>query len=443
MSWTEITPGHYERPLDSMEKFHMTVGLAGAAVNREHWAISAVARFRLDLSPTETEAALKDAWKTMRFHQPKIATYRVDDKIVYKVPNAAALDSWVAETFIVSPPDVSASNLFSTYRPTTLATLHYLPHTSEILLHSSHWRTDGIGAVMFLGRFFEVLANPTPVEFGSEGKNLSPSLEAACKLSTAVNPETEQAATAQLMEFLANVPAIGLPTLPEQVPGASGRCELELDAGLTSRIISQAKAKGFTVTTAAHAAVVGATQKLTDPSTPSNKYTSWSIFDLRKYCPAPFNGADHAVSVYHVGLPHTLVPSDFTSNATQLKKIYARQFTGSASNTLSFLDCYVQKVIALFGAPPPPEAIPATEGSLSSLGLIDGYLKDSYGNGKVVIENFWLAVEQLTRQPQLHIWTYNGKMKLSACYNSSFFSQDFMEQLLGTMKSILVKELEA
>ena len=136
---------------------------------------------------------------------------------------------------------MTAAELYNTFKPTALATLHYLPRTSEILFHSFHWRIDGIGSLRLLDRCFGALAESRLVEFGDEGKNLSLSLDEAANVPVRTTPKTEQAA-----------------------------------------IISGCKANDLSVTVATHAANFRATQSDADAETSGNKHTTWLPFNLRR-----------------------------------------------------------------------------------------------------------------------------------------------------------------
>ena len=316
MPWKETSHGRFERPFNSLESVFTAISNGGIALNREHYAISAAVFFRCDTAACDIEQSLRHAWKTMCYDYPQIAAYAQGDTYVYEIPDAASLSSWLAETFIVVPETtMTASELFAGFTPKALAMMYYLPHKSEVLLHSSHFRIDGIGALHFFHRFFQALAEPRTVGFGDEDKNLLPGLDEVLNLSADITPEVEQVAADRLAEYISSVPSIGLPTNTNQVPGASRRCSIELTLQQTSIILSGCKAHGISVTTAVHAAVIGVTQQEADPRNPAKKYAAFTAFDLRRYCPPPYNGADNPVSIFHTGMPIVVTPSTFLGTA--------------------------------------------------------------------------------------------------------------------------------
>lgn len=441
MPWEEKSSGHYERPFDSLERMYRTISAAGIPMNREHFAITAVIQLRsIASSIPDAEGALRHAWSVLRYDFPQIAAYDQGDNYVYEIPSFSIVQSWLAQTFIIEPATSSPANVYSDATPTALARMHYFPHTSEILLRSSHWRFDGIGALYLLSHFLDILAHPRVVEFGDETKNLSIGLDEAIKVATEVTPQMDREATDLIMKFVNNVPSIGLPTSANQVPGSSSRCSIKLTPQLTSAMIARCKTLGFSVTSATHAAIVQATLQHQDPHRPAKKYTSWSTFDLRKYSPPPYNGAMNPVSIFHTGIPVVVDPAGFLENAAQFREIYAQNLARPGpGNMFTFLACYVEKVCAVLTRPPAPGALPPTEPSLSSLGVIDDYIHSRYGDVEVV--DFWIGVEMLTPQLMVYVWTRRGEMELSACYNTAFYTRQFVEDFLSQVKHVLLKGL--
>ena len=108
----------------------------------------------------------------------------------------------------------------------------------------------------------------------------------------------------------------------------------------------------------------------------------------------------------------------------------------------TILPCYVDKVTAMVSSPPPAGTLPATEGNLSSLGLIDKYLQPQYGD-KLAITDFWLGVEMLTAIPIVHAWTRQGRMKFNLSYNESYHTLEVAQKFLDTVINILVESLTA
>lgn len=169
-AWKETSKGHFERPFDSVERFLLAAGRGSLPLNREHYSLSISARFDMAASLKDTVNALRHAWKTMRYDHPQLACFAYEEKKVYEVPDDVALDAWLDETFIVEPVWTTTEELLASLRPSALATLHFVPRTSEIIIHSSHWRMDFLGGLSFLQNFFTAAAKPRQVQFGDEGR---------------------------------------------------------------------------------------------------------------------------------------------------------------------------------------------------------------------------------------------------------------------------------
>ena len=378
-SWKETSPGHFERPFDSIERFVWAIARGSLAMNREHWSVSVFARFEMKSSLKDTENALRHAWKTMRYDHPQLACVVHGETKIYEVPDSAALNAWLDQTFIIASASATKQELLASFAPSALATLHFLPSKSEIIIHSSHWRIDAIGALSLLRNLFDAIAEPRQVQFGDEGKNLSPSRDEAANYSTsdewgssALAKEREKAATDLVMQLISNMPSIGLPTqVPNRTPGGTHRLEVVLEPGPTSVIVSASKRRGLTVTTALHAALIIALQQVTPaPPSSSSKYTSWGIFNVRPLLKAPFNDPTiHPVATDIVGLPLTLHTSTYTNLALQLKEFYRRHLPPSADGHIrgDVLVSFTNQLGDIVGEALPPDVAAPIEPVLSSL----------------------------------------------------------------------------
>ncbi|KAL1984497.1 hypothetical protein VTN96DRAFT_9096 [Rasamsonia emersonii] len=454
MPWQQVSPGRYERDFDSLEHFYRGIAAAGEPLRKQQYLISG--RIRLKSAPPVPQ--LQQAWKALRHQYPQIAAVanEAGDKFVYTVPSPEALDAWLQETLIVDTSS-SADSLYSTLTPSPIFKLYFLPHARELLFRTPHWRIDGIGLLHLQHAFLRLLAEGAPAEItfdGSEAARLALSLDEAASVPQEVTSEISQAADAELGAFLAGQPAITIATLSNQLPAATQRYGISLPVDLSQRIIAASKARGFTVTTSVHAALVVATQPHAlhddDPSTrgtPGGKYTTLNVVDLRKYLPVPWNGSQAAVSVYHTGVPCTVDLDQhrhFTSIATVLGAGYKRDLRkDEPRNMFGFLSEYVRKVLELLGATPDDLLEVPAHPQLSSLGVINDYVQTRY-EGKtatVEVEDWWVAVEVANRLLQSYVWTWNGQLHLGVNYNEAFYERSFVKQFVEEWKEVLVREL--
>ena len=58
-----------------------------------------------------------------------------------------------------------------------------------------------------LNHLFEALSKPRTIEFGNEGKNLSPGLDEATNMPIEITSEDDNAVTDLLMKFADNLPS--------------------------------------------------------------------------------------------------------------------------------------------------------------------------------------------------------------------------------------------
>ena len=165
------------------------------------------------------------------------------------------------------------------------------------------------------------------------------------------------------------------------------------------------------------------------------------IFDLRPGLPSPFNDSTaHATSVYILALPLVISPSTFAQNISQLREFYKQPLPPSAASTLApMVIPYTKGMIELAKQPPDPDAPAATEPVLSSLGLLDRYLNGVYGD--VEIRKFDIVAEVDTRQIVCRLWTWRGRIVLNASYNEAFYEEQFVQEFLANIASILLAEL--
>lgn len=443
MSWKEINPHRFVRPLDSIELYFKALGEKGATFNRENGAVRAYAKFSRDPSAYNAEAALKHAWKTVRYLQPQIAASLQGETIVYEVPQAADLESWMARTFLVETM-LTIDELLASPRRCSLPTLYYLPKTSEVLICASHWRIDAIGATSLMNLLFRSFAEPSHTSFGDEGKNLSPGRDEAAKLLQKVSQESEDAATSLLMEYTTNIPGLGLPVeLVNEISGAICRIESRFSPATTKSVIAACEARDLSVTTAVHAAMIVALQQLSSDASSAERYTSWGTFNYRPYVDPDYTDpATHPVSVMLCSLPITLPTSDFHENASSLKPFYKQldnPFNSAALHAM--LAPYTRKCAAMISQPLPRGIPQPTEPLVNSVGILDRYLDGEYGQGAVEIVDFWLGGVVLTRQPQFYIWTWQGRINLSICYNEQYYTEEFMRSFIESVEGVLLREL--
>ena len=59
----------------------------------------------------------------------------------------------------------------------------------------------------------------------------------------------------------------------------------------------------------------------------------------------------------------------------------------------------------------------------------------------IEVKEFWIAPETMTPQLQFYLWTWHGKMTLSAFYNETFYEGEFVQGFLKRVLDVLYGEL--
>ena len=436
MQWKEVSPGRFERPFDGIERFYRASASGEGPL--ENLSVTAAAKIRLNVPTSDIADALRHAWKTIRHDNPQIACTEQSDTNLYVVPDETALTTWIENTFFIVPSH-TADSLLPTFTRSPSATLHYLPQSSEVVVHCSHSRMDGIGALRLLHQLFAALAEPRTISFGTEPKNLSPGLFDAVGVQIDVTPEIQQTTTQLLTTLGSSLPSLGLPKMTSnQIPGPTRRRELKLGIHKTHAAVKACKDLGLGVTAAVHAAVILATQQLSPPEFAGRKYTSWCLVDLRPHCQTPYDSAA-PVALYHGATPTTIAPSSFLPDARDLQSVYKQLWHPSQSNRLTGFSHFCETLASLISQSPPNPELPS-EPILSSLGVVDRYIQSSYGD-TVEVNGFWMAVEILTRQVELCLWTFHDNLTLSAAFNESFYEGDYIEDFLARVWTVLLQGL--
>ncbi|KAL2825325.1 hypothetical protein BDW59DRAFT_179898 [Aspergillus cavernicola] len=446
MPWHETAPGRYERPFDTLEHLYRGLAVSAAHLQKQHYLVSSAIKVKSPLSPTD----LRHAWISLRHKHPHMAATPDDTGLnfVYTVPSPEALDAWVQESFIVySDNDTRSVELLDIDLMSDQFTLHYLPHSRHLVFRAPHWRTDGRGMMLLQHEFCTLLAAnpPPPILFdGSETSRLPPPLDEVANLSTKITPESNHSALAELSVLFSGAPLASFQeTLPNTTPAKSHQVRIKLPQVLTKRIIATSKARNQTVTVIAHAALVTASRPHVTPV--DGRLICFNPFDLRDRLPVPWNGTAGSATVYHTGKPCSidLVQNpDFNAVADHLSAFYKQDLTP----LFSFLVDYVQKISAILTAPLEAtiQGPGAAHPELSSLGVIDNYLQKRYtsdgnreGNtGVVELEDWWLGVQNMNRELQMHVWMWDGDIYLACQYNAAFYERGFVEGFLEEWRGV-------
>lgn len=449
MPWSEVAPGRFQRAIGENELFIKLVGDPGHPVGREHWAINSIASFTLTGSLTREDppSLFLKAWKVLRFHHPSIAVQAIDDKsLTYTVPDTAALDQWATETFHVVENE-TADELIPNIKPGLYATLTYLPKSNELLGHTAHWRTDGVGVLLLIDAFFDLVASsalpdPNTLIWGQEIARLAPPVEDAANIPIAPTDVIKTLSQKHLGTFHQAAGAVGIPYKGEAItlPGGTRSSRLVFSTSETNIVINQCKAKGFSVTSAAHASIAATNHALASADNKDKHYTSTVRFSLRPYLPMPYSTPAYASALYTTGWMKTVPASvSWTDNA----KAYNDEYRKGLSR--EFIDSHREYALGLCNLirnmPQPQD--PPSDVDISSVGVAESLIERVKGTQDrgVEIQGVSVGVEILTRQCVCFVWTFRDRLNLNLVYNESFHDEKDTASFLQMLKGIMLKEL--
>ena len=363
----------------------------------------------------------------------------------YLPATAESVEHWIKETFSVNTV-LAAKDIVPTLHLKKLPCLIFLPLLSEIILHCSHWRIDALGTCLVLDRLFELVSQGITgylPRWDLEYQNLSPSLEDAFGSPSISSPAIEaMAETVRRRNFETSYPSAGLPFDGDMTtePKMSQFQALEFTAEATRDLIAACKVHGISVTAAIHAACAEAVFDRSKHSN-SHDYSTVVSANVRDHLPTSQKRTKsaYACGTYVTGITHTVRRADdFATRSSQLTKAYRGDW-GAMDYMTALRPIYKVHGEALLANVRSRLRPPASNVTLSSLGVIEKYLRSDHGS--VVVENFRLGSVIMTRQPTLYIWTFRGRLTMSVDYNEAYYSIDAVAALLSSISSYLEKEL--
>ncbi|KAL2871240.1 uncharacterized protein BJX67DRAFT_343923 [Aspergillus lucknowensis] len=450
MTWEEVSPGHFQRPLGENERFIKAIGDRAHNAGREHWSVTAYATFDFKLNFPDSSAdviveRLGQAWKALRFEHPSIASIAGEDTVDYIVPKTSDLEHWVNQTFSIIDGGQTLDDVIAGLRPSQYVTGYYLPRTSQFLIHLAHWRTDGYGALQLLDSFFGSSLNSDAenLPWGSEVSRLVPTVEEALDNPIDSTPEIHEAAQKYLSTVALTKDAVGVAqTKDVSTPPAGTRsAHLRFSPEATEAITKACEEKDISVLSAVHASTAAATWQFASLDSKIKPYTSTMRFTLRPYLPEPYNNATVAAGIYTGGYMFQVPASQsWLETASQYHHEYE---TGITADFLRSRRQYARDVLEKMKTPPP---LPATPPSEVDISFVDApsLIKPTYSTtdrGVVEVLEVGLGVETLTRQMYCFVWEFRGSLELSVVYNEAFYDQAFVEKVVIAIGDTLKREL--
>lgn len=440
MAWTQVSNNRWERPLDGLETYFVTIARMSASLcdGREHYTVFASLKVEFDSSNVESE--LRHAWKQLRHEQPQIATTIQDMKRVYNVPNKSDVEQWLNESFIVSNAS-NAEEMQKSIKPIKQTTLYYIPKSSELLIRGHHYTIDGTGMELLCHSFLNALANPEKnINFGDESARLAPIMEEVLGFLES-STEPKEKAKNVLGSYLSNQPAIGpVSKLGSAPPGECQNAELVFPPETTDRLIKACQKRGITVTSAVHAAYVSTIMEHADPDSVQTRYTSMNQFNLRPYLPAPYNSGKYAASVYYAPHPHVIdLPASYWDLVDSLSNYYKTTFREDSGN-LEMTGHFKRGMLEFISSPEFLKAPAPKDALVSSLGVVEKFIHREYGND-IRVNDFKFGADIVLGMSMLFFYTFQGKLRLAYSFNDGYEKAEDIIVYLNKVQRILEQEL--
>ena len=445
-----MSPGSFQRGIGENETFIKLVGDPGHAIGREHWAINSTASFKPlgSLSGEDLQPIFIKAWMTLRFHHPSIAAKAIDDKTLeYKVPDTMDLDQWANQTFSVSSGN-TVDEFISNMKPSSYATLTYFPLTNELLGHTAHWRTDGIGVLQLLDSFLGLVTNsnssdPHALPWGQEIARLAPPVEEAANMPMQPSEAEKVLAEKYVKTFYQAAGAVGIPYDGElsTIPSGTRSSRLTVSIAETEMITKKCKEKAISVTSAIHASVAATNYTMASPADKGKHYTSTVRFSLRPYLPEPYSTSQYASGLYTTGWMKTVpAAASWLENARAYNDDYRQRLTSE------YIAAHREYALGLGNLirNMPQGGDPPSDVDISSIGIAENLIERVKGTSArgLEIQSVSVGVETLTRQCVCFVWTFRDQLNLNFVYNESFHGGTDAETFVKLVRHSLLQECE-
>jgi hypothetical protein len=390
----------------------------------------------------------------VRKQYPALAAQNHPEGKRYTSPSSSAdLEAWLAATFIVIPGKKTWRDLWKTLVKTAHMTMYYLPEARQLLVQGEHHTLDGRGLMNFWDRFFRALASPASTHElqrtdGSEVARLPPRSDDLLETTERRPGRGKQRALEILAPVVAMTEPISMPVrTPLAIPSPhNSTLTLEAPARTTSAIRAACKAQRLSVTAAWHAAAVLATQAIQAKRSAvrGTQFACFGNFDLRRYFPASQSGGDDAPSAlsnHHGVLPYVVTASPgraFSEIVRELGAFYAQDLPRADPEVWSALGPMIRLMVPDFapGGAQSKETTPA----LSSLGLVEEFIKERYGEWRV--EEVWFGDTVAGPWIEHFMWAWRGQLVLNSCYDPAFYSPEEIGEFNATVLEVLLDGLD-
>ncbi|KAF1825168.1 uncharacterized protein K489DRAFT_377715 [Dissoconium aciculare CBS 342.82] len=444
LSWVQTSPRTYERPLDDMENFFALAGEGGVgATDGQHWHIAIMAK--IDIEGIDLKRDLPVAWMSLRQINPCLSAVVEGDRLVYTIADYEELGSWLNESLHFHDKSASSRDVFPIRNRTGRAALHVLLPTQELYLLAPHTHLDGIGAYTAMNNLVQALADAAnasrgPALQGDECRNLVGPLNTLASIPVATDTDRATFRT-MLGKWMAGFAGVKLRLKDTKQPCREPRTIYRPFTVSDSKlVIAKCKEAGFTVTAGVQAAVSMALRKQVGET--ATFQSAVTIHDVRKWVDKTQDPATTLVGPMAIPVPAVFtVTDDFLETARLASQKYREPEQSGLLRVLPRF--WGNDMVGIIKNPPPGSEAPSSLG-VSSFGIMDNYLRPSYqgaAGGKVEVKDAWLGITLYSPDILLHLWTFQGSMRLQCVYNEAYHDKEAISELLKSTEDELLRGL--
>ncbi|KAL6811407.1 hypothetical protein J3E69DRAFT_377455 [Trichoderma sp. SZMC 28015] len=507
-AWQQIEQRVWQRSVDEIERCYAVLSKLYEGSGRMFFAITGHISLSIDIVDSShddldsrVDTALRNAWLTLRYDHPTIASQVKYDtstngftKVYRTIPTIADQQAWIDETFVKISTDKTGSEWANNDPPAPkLPTLFVITPPSvlyeenrpgairrDLVLRSPHDVIDGVGTLLLLGNLVKIVSKaydqgssfelPT-FDNGSELRNMSPPFRVAANVPKSLT-ETQQRRLAKVaslkeQQLASDIPLLLIPWKKGEItPGKHQRVALMLSQERTSTLLHACSYIGVTVTHIFHAAIPlmmrDVQEKRSQPQT--LRYVSYILRNERANCTEPYDSAKHPAALYHSVSGTSLlvdmtIPAVGSSPTVDQQQSESEEFFRVLQEMKQFYhdvrdDAEHYQLVPYYWASstrqmppaakeplpiPPPSTQPSV--SISSMGLIDNIIPTKAGG--ISVSDPWVTGEELRNGLGFFLGTYRGQLCLSAAYNDAWHDKQEVETYLQMCVDIAFKGLKS
>ncbi|KAM0542729.1 hypothetical protein ACHAPJ_012662 [Fusarium lateritium] len=381
----------------------------------------------------------------MRYYNPGIACTVDESSREYKVPTEDEVNAWVLATFKThhqkSADDVGREEA-KDFHPV----LHFIPdqehrNRGELVLISNHFFNDGRGEFYFWDSFLRLVTEPAAVVFGDEAKYLPYARDNLLGLPS--HPTTPAFFKAVGIVGGAHVPEpVTTPVRKDKGPGHGCLKRIVLTEPQTARIAEGCKQRKVSVAgafKAAHILTLRSLQERHDGHV-RDECVGLEMLDLRSAFKGPYSPYQGFGTDYHVFLPAKFGLGNnrtFIEIAQEMAAWFRttrEDFTKDPEGLDAIGYVMLQSLTGPTQGPIPP--------MFSSLGNVNDFMRSSYGNGTIDIDDTWMAVLANGGMAQgFWTWTWKGQLHLLTSFNKAYYDPQSVEDTLQVIVDTVLKGL--